>query len=183
MPKYRTFDSFGDCIFWTYANMNMLNFLIQTGKKTLDRSCFGIRAKAFKSYRDGIWKIHTLYENNNLKIEWGKDKCWYCGRSVDECGKLTAEHIFPRAKGGDNCFDNIAYACKSCNSSKGTDDLVGWFVDSCKITPPYEMVCIYLKLVYKYALENNMMDKTMEDVRFMNLPFDVDSVIAIPLYC
>lgn len=42
-------------------------------------------------------------------------RCVYCG-SADN---LTIDHLHPRSRGGSNEVDNLATACKSCNSQKG----------------------------------------------------------------
>ena len=173
------YNSFGEYLYWIYANLNMCNAAIDKHKKHYDRTCFMIRAKAFKAYKEGRWQIHSLYDNNNWKMDWGKEYCWYCGESLDKCGKLTAEHIFPRAKGGDNSFDNIAYACKKCNSSKGDKDLIVWITSTLKIVPDFSLTCIYLKLVYKYAIEHHLMDLHSEDLDAMSLPFDHHSLMII----
>ncbi len=172
------FKTWGEWLHWVYANLNMCNAAFKLGKQRLDQQCFMIRSKAFKAYKDGRWAVHSLYENNNWKMDWGKDYCWYCGRSIDECGKLTAEHIFPRAKGGDDSFDNIAYACRSCNSSKGDKDLVEWMLSQ-GIAPGFPLVCIYMKLVYKYSMEHNLMGCPLETVLSMDLPFSPTSLKQI----
>src|SRR5574344_2067037 len=137
------YSNWGEYIFWIYANVNMCNEALKLHKLHYDRTSFMIRAKAFKAYKEGRWQIHSLFENNNWKMDWGKEYCWYCGESL-ECGKLTAEHIFPRAKGGDDSFDNISYACKKCNSSKGDKDLIEWMYEAQKLIPPFWIVCIYM---------------------------------------
>jgi len=47
-------------------------------------------------------------------------ECMYC------CSKenLSLEHILPITRGGDNNFENLGVACKSCNSSKGNKTIV-----------------------------------------------------------
>ena len=46
-----------------------------------------------------------------------RDKvCIYCGSGED----LTLDHLTPLARGGPHRQDNLAVACRSCNSSKGT---------------------------------------------------------------
>ena len=46
-----------------------------------------------------------------------RDKvCIYCGSAED----LTLDHLIPLTREGPHCQDNLAVACRSCNSSKGT---------------------------------------------------------------
>lgn len=175
----RKYSNWGEYLYWIYANLNMCNAALNAHKEKYDRQSFMIRSMAFKAYKEGRWQIHSLYENNNWKMDWGKNYCWYCGKSIEECGKLTAEHIFPRAKGGDDSFDNIAYACKSCNSSKHDKDLIEWIYQTQGFTPPFWMVCIYMKLVYKYSVEHSLMELHNEDLNEMNLPFNPNSLANI----
>lgn len=178
MPK-KDYKSWGDAIFWTYANMNMLMAFLDNKKASYDRTCYAVRAKAYKAYTTGQWNIHSLYEDNNWKASQGQNNCWYCGRPVSECGKLTAEHIFPRKKGGDDSFDNISYACKSCNSSKGTKDLIRWYKENFEAYPPLPLVCTYLKLVYKYSVEHHLLESPISEISALSLPFDFQSLEII----
>ena len=41
--------------------------------------------------------------------------CQYCG-TVDD---LTLDHVMPKSRGGKTSWDNLATACKRCNSRKG----------------------------------------------------------------
>jgi 5-methylcytosine-specific restriction endonuclease McrA len=43
-------------------------------------------------------------------------KCGYCGRSDLP---LTIDHIVPRAKGGNDSWENLIAACTLCNNRKG----------------------------------------------------------------
>jgi 5-methylcytosine-specific restriction endonuclease McrA len=43
-------------------------------------------------------------------------KCAYCGRSDLP---LTIDHIVPRAKGGNDSWENLICACTICNNRKG----------------------------------------------------------------
>ena len=56
---YPTFANFGEYLFYSYANLQMLCYAVNAGKKKRDRMCYMIRAKAFKAYkeRDGIYMI------------------------------------------------------------------------------------------------------------------------------
>lgn len=52
----------------------------------------------------------------DARFEYHGNKCIYCG-SEDS---LEVEHRIPLARGGSNHPANLAPACRSCNSSKGT---------------------------------------------------------------
>jgi 5-methylcytosine-specific restriction endonuclease McrA len=43
-------------------------------------------------------------------------KCSYCGRSDIP---LTVDHVFPKARGGDDTWENLITACTVCNNRKG----------------------------------------------------------------
>lgn len=50
--------------------------------------------------------------------------CVYCGADED----LTCDHVVPLVRGGTNDNENLATACRSCNSSKGDKLLSEWRV-------------------------------------------------------
>jgi 5-methylcytosine-specific restriction endonuclease McrA len=52
-------------------------------------------------------------------IAHGPD-CAYCGILLT-VNSFTVDHIIARAKGGKDTLDNLAIACRSCNSSKGAN--------------------------------------------------------------
>jgi len=43
-------------------------------------------------------------------------KCAYCGRSDLP---LTVDHVIPKARGGDETWENLITACTVCNNKKG----------------------------------------------------------------
>lgn len=52
-----------------------------------------------------------------------KDPCSYCFGSGG-----TIDHIIPVAMGGTNDWWNLTSACKSCNSSKGSENLLAFLL-------------------------------------------------------
>lgn len=50
------------------------------------------------------------------------DRCHLCG----ELGADTADHLIPRAAGGDDSIDNLRPAHRSCNSSRQDMPLAEW---------------------------------------------------------
>jgi len=43
-------------------------------------------------------------------------RCQYCGRQVSN---LTVDHVIPRHRGGQHCWENLVAACPQCNRRKG----------------------------------------------------------------
>lgn len=43
-------------------------------------------------------------------------KCAYCGRSDIP---LTVDHVIPKARGGEDSWENLVCACTKCNNAKG----------------------------------------------------------------
>ena len=147
------FANFGEYLFWSYANLQMLCAALNMGKTKYDRPCYMIRSKAFKAYKEGRWNIHDLLEFNVAKIK-ENNYCWYCGKEM-EPSKLTKDHVFPRSKGGANDMDNIIMVCKTCNSSKGNMDLFEWYCEVRKEWPPLNILIHYLKNIYLYSIDGS----------------------------
>jgi hypothetical protein len=151
-------------------------YALNIGKSKYDRSCFMVRAKAFKAYKEGRWKINDLYKNNKWKMQGG-NYCWYCGKEVASRDELTADHIFPRSKGGDSSLDNLVLVCKSCNSSKNNMDLLEWYFERRNEFPMPYIFAHYYKLLYLYAKDHNLLDKHREDLEKMDLPFKINYIV------
>ena len=170
MVKQRTYANFGEYLYWSYANPQMLHYALNAGKARYDRMCYMTHSRAFKAYKEGRWNIHDLLEFNMDKIRQN-NYCWYCGKEM-EPSKLTKDHVFLRSKGGDNDMDNIIIVCKTCNSSKGDMDLFEWYAEVRKEWPPINVFVYYMKNIYLYSIENGLMDKHCEELDAMDLPFN-----------
>ena len=55
----KTFQNFGEYLYYAYANLQMLHYALKADKPKYDRMCYMIRAKAFKAYKEGRWIIHN----------------------------------------------------------------------------------------------------------------------------
>ena len=138
LAELSRFHNFGEFLYYSYANLQMLCYAVEAHKTKYDRLCYMIRSKAFKAYKEGRWNIHDLMHFNIAKIK-NNDFCWYCGKEMP-AKELTIDHVFPRSKGGDNDMDNIIMVCKSCNSSKGNMDLFEWYARVRKEWPPINVL-------------------------------------------
>lgn len=59
-------------------------------------------------------KLKPFRRNVFLRDDY---RCCYCGRQFC-ASELTVDHLIPQCLGGDSSWDNLASACKSCNSTK-----------------------------------------------------------------
>lgn len=66
------------------------------------------------SYVPVKYKKVILSRKNILRRD--AHKCQYCGRSDLP---LTIDHVIPKAKGGDDSWENLVAACTICNNKKG----------------------------------------------------------------
>lgn len=80
-----------------------------SGKRDSNRSRRGMSDQRWRSLRQRI------FERDDYA-------CQYCGCGDD----LTCDHIVPLVRGGTNDNENLATACRSCNSSKGEKLLSEW---------------------------------------------------------
>ncbi len=58
-------------------------------------------------------------------IERDGPACVWCGREPWRTD-LTAEHIFPRCRGGRTSPENLTVACRACNKRRGTRPVVAF---------------------------------------------------------
>lgn len=165
-------------LFWSYANLAMAHTAVDKKQKKYAPFNYMIRARLFKGLMDGSMNIRTIFDDEKIKLLSG-NKCSYCGVTDN----LALDHIFPQKFGGKDAGDNLVYACRSCNSSKGKKDLMEWM--GCKNTfPPLMILRRYLKLVINYCIENNLMECTVEDLKNQNFPFKIEHIpVSYPKPC
>lgn len=95
--------------------------------------------------------------------------CCYCGT---DC-KLTLDHLLSTKLGGPDSADNIVWCCSSCNSSKGSKDLLVWY-EQREEFPPLFLLRRYLKLAFAICEDLGVMDLTPEQLP--PLPLDVSKI-------
>jgi len=67
-----------------------------------------------KYYVKIMRKEISLTKKNVIKRD--SHQCQYCGKRT---GFMTADHILPKALGGDETWENLVCACHECNNKKG----------------------------------------------------------------
>ena len=159
-----------ELLFWSYANLAMAHTAVDRKQEKYAAFNYMIRAKLFKGLTEGSMNIRTIFDDEKIKVLSG-GVCSYCGATDN----LALDHILPQAFGGKDVGDNLVYACRSCNSSKGRKDLMEWM--SFKNTfPPLMILRRYLKLVINYCIENGLMEDAVADLKEQELPFKFEYV-------
>ena len=159
-----------ELIFWSYANLAMAHAAVSNNATTYTRTSYIIRNRLYSGLMNGTMNIGPLLDDERVKIEYS-DVCAYCGKSAD----ISIDHMIPKIKHGSNSADNLIRACKHCNSSKGSKDLMEWHIQK-NLFPSILMLRRYIKLVYNYCNDNNILDLTIDETRSLDLPFRIDLI-------
>ncbi|MHC9538980.1 MAG: HNH endonuclease [Vulcanimicrobiota bacterium] len=164
-----------DIIYLAYANLAMADSAVEKKQDRYQVLNFMIRARLLKGLKEGTMNMRTIFDDEKIKVQTGHI-CNYCGSSEN----LSLDHIFPQKYGGKDDAENLIIACKSCNSSKGKKDLMEW-MDFQEQFLPLMVIRRYLKLTFHYCVEKNLIDKTIEELREMELPFKIELLpVAYP---
>jgi hypothetical protein len=163
-PKISTV---GEALYWAYANLAMAHAAVVAGESQYGRTHFMIRSRLFKGLMEGTMDLGALVEDERLKLRLPQ-ACCYCG-SKDH---LAADHLISRKSGGLDVGDNLIWACRSCNSSKGALDLMVW-TERIGRFPSVLLLRRYLKLAIGTCRDRGLMDLPLQEAPSCNLPFDI----------
>ncbi len=155
-------------IYWSYSNLAMAHTAVKNGQDKYDKFNYMIRAKLFKGLKEGTMNIRTIFDDEKIKLRTGQ-ACNYCGST----GNLALDHIFPRKLGGNDDAENLIFACKTCNSSKGKKDLMEWMSFRGSFLP-LMVIRRYLKLTFHYCRTKQLLDKDIDELTNKQLPFRID---------
>jgi hypothetical protein len=168
MIKKQKIETVREQIYFSYANLAMAHSAIVKKQGKYDKFNYMIRSKLLKGLENGSMNIRTIFDDEKVKLQTGQI-CNYCGSSEN----LSIDHIFPQKYGGQDNAENLVYACKTCNSSKGKKDLMEWMNFRGQFLP-LMIIRRYLKLIFNYCIQNNLIDKNIEDLKSMELPFKIE---------
>lgn len=166
----RSFDTLGQVLFWSYANLAMADAAVRRGAEKYGVPHYMIRAKLYKSLTDGTTSPRSLYFDERDKL-LSKGRCSYCGSEEHP----SLDHLFPKFVGGVDAPENLVFCCRSCNSSKGKRDALEWSMQRGRFLP-LSVLRRYLKLAIKYSAEHELLDTPREEFAALNVPFAVDAI-------
>jgi 5-methylcytosine-specific restriction endonuclease McrA len=170
--KYRRRDpeTLGESLFWSYANLASAQAGLAQGDSKYGLVHYMIRAKFYKRLNDGTMNIGPIAEDEKLKLVIPQ-ACCYCAAT----SSLAVDHLLPRSKGGRHAGDNMVWSCKSCNSSKGSKDVLVWLAEQGRF-PPLLLLRRYLKLAIEESRDRDILGMSLEEARKQSLPFSVDAI-------
>lgn len=157
----------GDYLYASYAGLAMADAATREGAQTYRTAHYMIRSRMWGGLRKGTIKIGSFAKEERLKIRL-PHVCAYCGSDQN----LSADHLHPKSAEGSDSSDNIVWACRSCNSSKGAKDLLVW-MESKNMFPPINVLRRYLKLAIAYCEEHDLIDVPVDSVDLESLPFEL----------
>lgn len=155
-------------IYNSYSNLAMAHMAVEKTQENYGMINYMVRAKLFKGLCDGTMNMRTIFDDEKIKLNTGQI-CNYCG-SKDN---LALDHIFPKKYGGLDNAENLIFACRSCNSSKGKKDLIEWMNYRGEFLP-LMIIRRYLKLTFNYCYQNNLLESEIDDLNELELPFRID---------
>ena len=118
----------------------------------------GFLWKKFWSLKKGNIEMSSITHEDKYQLQEGFGECIYCGAE----GDTTFDHLVPLSKGGSDTISNQVPACRSCNSSKGSRDVIEWFGERDKAVPRI-VWGKYLKLLYEERGEDDTLDDALPD--------------------
>lgn len=153
----------------SYANLAMAHMAVEQQAKKYGRRHFMVRAKLRKGFRDGSMAIRSMADDEKLKMILPQ-ACSYCGASDN----LSGDHLVPTSRGGPNLGENLVWACRSCNSSKGPRDMLNWWFATRQEFPPILLLRRYLKMAWNLSEAASMLDES--SAAATGLPFDINEI-------
>lgn len=157
-----------DSIAWSYANLARAHAALNDGALVYGRTHHIIRSKLFAGLKSGRMAMGSIFDDERLKLT-AEQACAYCGGREN----LTVDHLVPRIRGGRDAADNLILACRSCNSSKGSKDLLDWMQSKGNF-PSIFLLRRYLKIVARYCEQEALMEMEVAALRGRSLPFDIE---------
>ena len=153
----------------SYANLAMAHMAFSEQASSYSRRHFMVRARLRKGLLQGTMSMRPIADDEKLKMVLPQ-ACSYCGGA----DHLSVDHLIPTSRGGPNTGENLVWACRSCNSSKGRKDALAWWFAKRPGFPPILLLRRYLKLVWNLCEAKNMLDQPARTG--MGLAFEIDAI-------
>jgi|GEM_PF-97180 len=157
-------------LYRAYSNLAMAHAAIQNKQVSYSSKYYQIRGRLYKGLLNNTMEIRSFFDDERLKMILPQS-CCYCGSKEH----LAADHIIPQKKGGMDIGENLVWSCRSCNSSKSAKDMLDWMLKKNQF-PSVLLYRRYLKIIIDYCKNNGLMDKTLDDIDELSLPFNISTI-------
>jgi len=164
----REFRYVGEFLYWSYASLAMAHAAVSQNADKYERVHYIIRTRLYNGLRSGSMRIGPLADDERLKLIIPQ-ACSYCGSHHH----LAVDHLIPLKLGGEDRGDNLVWACRTCNSSKGASDVLEWLLGK-GVFPPVLLLRRYLKIAIDYCLCNEIINYLITEVP--PLPFSLHAI-------
>lgn len=154
-------------IAWSYANLARAHAALDDGVTSYKVVHHAIRNKLYYGLVAGTMSMRSLYDDERIKMTVPQ-ACCYCGAT----GQLTVDHLIPRIRGGPDEADNLVWACRPCNISKNSRDLLVWGASKGEF-PSVLLLRRYLKMIARFCERHNLMDNSLDMATEVDMPFDL----------
>ena len=154
----------------TYANLARAHTALDQGASKYKRVHHIVRNRLYHGLVSKKMSMKSLYHDERLKMTKAR-ACYYCGAEKNLC----VDHLIPRIRGGPDRADNLVWACRKCNSSKGGKDMLAWSVQK-RNFPPILLLRRYVKIASRYCEEHELMDAELRSIDATALPFDIHAL-------
>lgn len=101
-----------------------------------------------------IFSVLSGLENTSRKTllhHLQSPACIVCDTPIDIAGKKL-DHIVPLSQGGPDTMENTMVLCRQHNSSKGSKDLLEWWLwrewEACDL--PRNILCLYARIMWQH---------------------------------
>jgi len=111
----------GELLHWRYASLAMAHAAVTANAQEYGRVHYVIRSRLYTGPRKQTMHVGALADDERLKMVLPQ-ACCYCGSRE----RLASDHLISRKRGGKNAGDNLVWACRACNSSKGAYGAREW---------------------------------------------------------
>ena len=157
----------------SYAMLGRAHAALRDGRTRYTRTHHMIHANLRKGLVNGTIKMRSLYDDERTKMTEAQG-CYYCGSTDNLC----MDHVFPKMRGGSDNPENFVTACRSCNSSKGSRDMLEWMGRKGRF-PALLLLRRYIKVVTKHCEEQAVMDTPLDSLdTARDMPFEVRKLIG-----
>ena len=113
----------------------------------------------FKALRSGAINISNTMREWQHEQELPKE-CVFCKLTSD----LQMDHLIPRSRGGPSSSDNMVWACRACNGSRGDKGIFQWLGLKQKDHLHRLVAGKYLKLLIELHQTHGTLDINKNDI-------------------